>query len=255
MRYRKGSIELSPTHDAEILRLVLHARYISHEQLLRFFQFGADPILRGTFNWRVRRLVAHGLLQHENIPILGRTQIYSIGALGIEHLAGQGEFYTLPVNGSTSDPVDRSVLHSLDLNEVQLALKESGLLVSWRSETQIRSRNELTTFRYAKDYDAIVTVRSGQDAAEFALEYERTPKAKHRYDRIREALESERQVHRFLYLAANYHLLNYLTQFFRNIRKPVYFGLFQDIRQQLLDMHVADSAGIRRLPLRDALRS
>ncbi len=40
----------------------------------------------------------------------------------------------------------------------------------------IRAKNELTSSGYAKDYDAIVTVRLNERLVSFALEYERTPK-------------------------------------------------------------------------------
>jgi len=39
---------------------------------------------------------------------------------------------------------------------------------------EIRSQNELTAFGFAKDYDAIVTVRTDIGERRFALEYERT---------------------------------------------------------------------------------
>ena len=79
---------------------------------------------------------------------------------------------------------------------------------------RIRSRNAFTTFGYAKDYDAIVTVGANGRQAEFALEYERTAKAARKYRRIRREIESETLVAHFVYLASNYHLLNFIAQFF-----------------------------------------
>ena len=50
-------------------------------------------------------------------------------------------------------------------------------LIAWMGSMEIRSQNELTAFGFAKDYDAIVTVRTDIGERRFALEYERTPKA------------------------------------------------------------------------------
>jgi hypothetical protein len=38
--------------------------------------------------------------------------------------------------------------HSLDLNEIHLALKRTGRLIYWTPETEIRSRNDLTADGY-----------------------------------------------------------------------------------------------------------
>jgi len=49
---------------------------------------------------------------------------------------------------------------------------------------------------------------SAASSRSFALEYERTPKAKRRYEFVRYKVEHEDQLRRFVYIAANYHLLN-----------------------------------------------
>jgi hypothetical protein len=90
------------------------------------------------------------------------------------------------------------VAHALDLNEIHLALLTGGRLSGWKSEIEIRWQNELTGFGYAKDYDAIVSVDAGGGTRQFALEYERQPKAAHRYPAIREAIEKELQVQSFV---------------------------------------------------------
>ena len=253
MRFRQGSIEISPVHDEPILRLVLRSGYLSHEQMLRFMRLGADSFLRHSLNWRLRRLVEHGLLVCDATPILARTRIYSVGALGVEYLAGQGEFCAVPIHGSGNKPLCTSVLHALDLNEIHLALKGTGMLVQWRPESQVRSRNELTSSRYEKDYDAIVLVLVGGVESEFALEYERTPKAKRRYEFVRYKVEHEDQLRRFVYIAANYHLLNYVARMFDGTWRPVYFGLLTDILQRQLAMDVLDASRTRRQRLWEAL--
>ena len=102
-------------------------------------------------------------------------------------------------------------------------------------ETEIHSRNELTEESYSKDYDAIVTVTNNAGERTFALEYERTPKARKEYLDIASNIESERAVDRFLYLAPNYDLLSFLVGCFATVRRPIYFGLAGDFRDKLFD--------------------
>ncbi len=126
--------------------------------------------------------------------------------------------------------------------------------MDWKSEAEIRSRNAFTTFHYAKDYDAVVTVGSNGRQAEFALEYERTPKSARKYRRIRCEIESETLISHFVYLAANYHLLNFLTQFFEGSRKFIHFGLIEDFHRQCLEMRVIDGTRTHSARLDDVLR-
>jgi len=90
--------------------------------------------------------------------------------------------------------------HFLELNEIHLALKRSGMLVYWTPETEVRSRSDLTSRGFAKYYDAVVMIRLAGRDCKFALEYERTPKAVHYYENIRQRIEMEASVTRFLYL-------------------------------------------------------
>jgi hypothetical protein len=110
----------------------------------------------------------------------------------------------------------------------------------WTSDTEIRAQNEFTTFGYAKDYDAVVTVRLDGCEPEFALEYERTPKAGKKYQQIRQAIESGTRLTTFLYPAVNFHVLNFVAQFFERSRKPVYFGLLNEFLSSQLEMRVLD---------------
>jgi len=196
--------------------------------------------------------VEHGLLRRREIPTLGCTTVYSIGAFGVAHLAGRIEYCAGAVhavhagNGST-------ILHALDLNDIHLGLMATGTLVKWRSEVEIRSRNAFTTFHYAKDYDAVVTVGTDGRRTEFALEHERTPKSAPKYRRIRQLIEGETLIAHFVYLVANYHLLNFITQFFEGSRKSVHFGLLRDFHQQRLGMRVIDCTLARSARLNDVL--
>jgi len=111
----------------------------------------------------------------------------------------------------------------------------------------------LTGFGYAKDYDAVITVHSDGGDSTFALEYERHPKAANRYWQVRQALEKERQVKCFLYLAPSYELLSYVAGFFDRCAKAVYFGVLEDFRQHGVNANVLDSRRTLSFPLRAML--
>jgi len=241
MRYRKGTIDISPTYDEPILTWVLRCGFISTGQLGRFLAFDGHRLPQRSFNWRVQRLVEHGLMQQCKIPIIAREAVYSISALGVAHMMGRGEYCAGAADRFENGNGSAAILHALDLNEIRLTLQEAGVLGRWTSDTEIRAQNEFTTFGYAKDYDAVVTVRLYGGEPEFALEYERTPKAGKKYVAIRKAIESETRLTTFLYVAVNFHVLNFVAQFFERSRKRVYFGLFDEFRSWRLDMKVLDA--------------
>lgn len=174
MRYRKGCISLNAIEDEHILRYVMLARYVSHEQLRALVGLHAVRSSRSTFNWRVARLVKHEFLKRHAVSVVPSGMAYSIGPIGMEYLSVRGECFTQKNQRQARDctGVPGSLLHSLGVNDLHLRMHLDGVLARWKWETQIRAQNELTTVRYAKDYDAIVTVRIGHDEAEFALEYE-----------------------------------------------------------------------------------
>src|SRR5260370_16254047 len=118
---------------------------------------------------------------------------------------------------------------------------------------EIRSQNELTAFGFAKDYDAIVTVRTDIGERRFALEYERTPKAAKCYRAIASCMNQEVHVNRLLYLVANYDILRFVSGFFTKAVYPVFFGLLTDWHSHLLEMPVLDGLGKRAFPLQQAL--
>lgn len=244
MRYSKGSIQVDPTYDEGLLRQVLHSGFISAGQLWRCMELDGHGLARRSFNWRLQRLVDHQMIRlHRNVA-LGGARVYSVDRWGVAHLAGRGED-CVGVCERLESADETAVLHALDLNDIRLAVKECGALVEWKSEMEIRSRNEFTTFGYAKDYDAVVTVMVNGREAEVALEYERTAKAAKKYREIRAAIESETMIGQFLYLTINYHLLNFVTQFFERSRKRIYFGLAGDFRRERLNMKVIDGTRTR----------
>src|SRR4029077_3380875 len=181
MRYWKGSIALSTTRDYPLLREVLHSGFVTHGQLLEFMRLDYCASSRNAFSNRVLRLVKHGLLIRHELPFTNRELVYSVSEAGASEWAGKGECHVCSAGQLKSGNGQGRLHRSLDLNEIHLALKRTGTLVYWTSETEIQSRNDLTTAGYWKYYDAVVVVRlAGQDCR-FALEYERTPKAARQY--------------------------------------------------------------------------
>ncbi len=238
MRYWKGSISLSPTRDYPLLRQVLHSGFITHNQLFEFLRLDYSASSRNAFNNRVRRLVNHGLLVRQDMPFANREVIYSVSHTGAWELLGRGEYYVEPLGKVRSNSAQSGLRHSLELNDIHLALKRSGTLVYWMPETEIRSRNDLTANGYRKYYDAIVTVRIAGHDYRLALEYERTPKAARHYLAIRERIEQETSIAHFLYLMANHDLLWFVADRLSGCRRAVYFGLFRDFLQQTLTVAV-----------------
>jgi hypothetical protein len=146
---------------------------------------------RHSFNNRVLRRVKHNYLVRDDVPFKTDGYVYSISGMGALEVIGLGECYTSPTPRTKDGKLPRSVYHAIDLNEIHLALKRSAILVDWISDTEIRSKNELTSVCYCKDYDAVVTVVVDGAERKFALEYERTPKTRKDYLRISSEIDGE----------------------------------------------------------------
>jgi len=170
---------------------------------------------------------------------MNRGVVYSISRAGASELVGRGEYYS----GSTDIGKESNghIQHALELNDIHLALKQSRTLVRWTPESDIRSRNEFTGIGYVKDYDAVIAVGIGEHEYRFALEYERTQKANVRYLAIQKRIQAETDLRHFLYLVSNYDLLLFLVKKFEGCRRPVYFGLRQDLLSEGLCLSVQSS--------------
>ena len=254
MRYRSGSISLSPVEDDPLLWQVMQARYISHEQLWKCVSLRNNITPRSTFNWRVARLVQHGLLRRLNIPAAGQCAVYCVRRSGLEYLASRGECVA-EFDWNVRRPEDAglsAVLHSLGLNDIYLRFRETGALRGWKWDTEIRAHNELTAAPYMKDYDAIVSLHLAGHEVRFALEYERMAKSGNRYAGIRKLIEAEKHLQLFLYLTAHYNVLSFVRQHFESTPKQVYFGLLGDFTDNALKMKVVDSR-LRSRPLGEVL--
>ena len=238
MRYWKGSIALSTTRDYPLLRQVLHSGFITHHQLFEFLRLDHYASSRNAFSNRVLRLVKHGLLIRHQLPFVNRESVYSISEAGVSELAGKGECYARPIDRIESSDGQGRLHHSLDLNEIHLALKRTGSLVYWTPETEIRSRNDLTPAGYWKYYDAVVMVRLAGHDCRFALEYERTPKAARQYLSVQQRIEQETSIAHFLYLMPNYDLLWFVADKLSRCGRAVHFGLVKDFLQLTLALPV-----------------
>lgn len=254
MGYPKDYIELNHGQDYPLLRQVLRSEFATHSQLYDFMRLAGCERSRQSFNWRIRRLVGRGLVLRLPLPSFGRDFVYSIGPSGAERLQGMGEYGL--VGRSKREQRDRevNVLHALELNQIHLSLLGKWPQARWTPSGQVRSQNELTDFGYAKDYDAVVVLRLETHELRFALEYERTPKARKHYDDIARCLCREKHVGQLLYLIANYDLLKYVYRSFAGIKHSVYFGLVGDWHRLLLETPVFGSCSNLSLPLHKVLR-
>lgn len=99
-----------------------------------------------------------------------------------------------------------------------------------------------------------MTVRVACGERKFALEYERTPKARKQYAQICADIAAERAVDRFLYLVPNYDLLSFLVGCFTALGRPVYFGLARDFIDRLFDMPLRGTRPGATMTFQDVLR-
>ena len=240
MAYPADYIELNHERDIPLLKEVLHAGFVTHAQLFELMQFAGIESCRETFNWRVKRLADHALLLRHDVPSFGRNFVYSLGPSGVMHMTSLGVSCVGMTTGFVPLRDASRVAHSVDVTDIRLHLLRAGLLREWRSEVDVRARNDLTSYRFAKDYDSIMTLAVRGREVRVALEYERQPKAKKRYAVIRETIENERQVDRFLYLFPEYKLLWFVHGLFRKTARKMYFGLAYELARDLLGTRVVD---------------
>src|SRR6185312_16133474 len=252
MRYPKGSIQLNQSRDLPLLRQILRSEFVTDSQLFEFSRLDHYERSRNSFHWRMRRLVGRGLVMRQMLAAGTGDAVYSVASTAATLLQSMGEYCLVACRRPDANTAVKNALHAIGLNEIHLTALRAGVLVCWMAAMEIRSQNELTAFGFAKDYDAIVTVRMDKGERRFALEYERTPKAGKCYRAIAGSMNQEVHVNRLLYLVANYDLLRFVSGFFTNADFPVFFGLLQDWHAHMLEMSVLDHAR-RTFPLRQAL--
>jgi hypothetical protein len=255
MRYPKGSIQLNQSRDVPLLRQILRSEFVTHSQLFEFSRLNHYERSRNSFHWRMRRLVGRGLVSRQTLAAGTGDAVYSIAGTAATLLQSIGEYCLIGCGRADTNTASKNALHAIGLNEIHLTALRAGVLVRWTAAVEIRSQNELTAFGFAKDYDAVVTVRTDQGERRFALEYERSPKPAKCYRAIAAGMGHEVHVNRLLYLVANYDILRFVSDFFINSEFPVFFGLVPDWHAHLLEMPILDGHAKRAFPLRQALNS
>ena len=253
MRYPKGSIQLNQSRDLPVLRQILRSEFVTHSQLFEFLSLNHFERSRNSFDWRMRRLVGRGLVLRQTLGIGSGEVVYSVANSAAMLLQSMGEYCLVGSVRSHSGSAGRNALHAIGLNEIHLSALRAGVLTRWTGSMEIRSQNELTGFGFAKDYDAIVIVRTDIGERKFALEYERTPKPAKRYRTIAARMSDEIHVNRMLYLVANYDILRFVSAFFADTAFSVFFGLVSDWHSHLLEMPVLDGRDKRAFSLRRVL--
>jgi hypothetical protein len=254
VRYPKGTFIVSRTRDVPLLEHVLRCGFATRKQLFEFLQLDGLERSRIAFEQRMRRLEKLDLICRQSGVLHGHEWVYSIAPKGAALLMEMGEL--CDGRGVEQQGAGQLVVnHWLDLNEIHLALRRRNVLVRWTPESEVRSQNHLTTFQYAKDYDAIVTVACAGVECRFALEYERLAKSKSRYTQICHELDQEIHLNMLLYLAPSYHVLSCIKQCFAPRRLMICLAVAGEFVQTLLDTPViVASGGDRPVRFADVIR-
>jgi hypothetical protein len=201
-------------------------------------RFGGSDRSRDSFNWRVRRLIKAGHIGICSGVFCAGSAVYRITREGLILLEHHGQFTNVLHSNTQHLPHASQVFHALELNAIQLALAHKNQLASWQSEVEIASFNTISRSPYEKDYDAIVDVWVGDNRARFALEYERTLKSSKQYERVRAALQAERQIACILYLTSGMEVLVHLVHELDSVPKKLAFANAKDFTQTLLETRV-----------------
>ena len=93
MRYGKGTIQLSPVRDIPLLQQILRSGFATSDQLYEFMQLNRSERSRQAFDHRLRRLLAHGLIEKHQGSARGRAQVYVISREGASLLIDMGELF------------------------------------------------------------------------------------------------------------------------------------------------------------------
>lgn len=254
MRYRKDSIVIRPERDVPLLRHVRNSKFVGHNQLFELMRFAGCESSRDSFGWRVRRLIKADFVSICAGAFGDEGPVYRITRNGIAMLEHHGYFTAVLHSNTKHLPHISQVLHSLELNRIQLALARQNLLARWQSEIEIASFNTISCSPYKKDYDAIVDVWLGEQPVRFALEYERCLKSYRHYDHIKTALEAERQVGWILFLTSGMEVLFHLVHELNSVANRVAFANASDFEQMLLDTRVITASNLAGTNLREFLQ-
>jgi hypothetical protein len=98
----------------------------------------------------------------------------------------------------------------------------------------------------------IAKVRLDGQYIGFAIEYERTLKSQPKYEKIRQAIESQKRLHGFLYLVPSFELIWTLIGEFHRTSRLVFFALVDDFKRKVFDVQVW-APGYNTTSLKEAL--
>lgn len=244
MRSAKNGLVIHPERDLPVLRHVRNSKFVSHDQLYDLLRFSGSECSRDSFGWRARRLVRAGLLSICEETFVATSAVYRISRAGIALLEHHGQFTAVLHSNTEHLPHPSQVFHSLELNQIRLALAQQNVLANWQSEIEVASFNTISCSPYQKDYDAIVDVWIGDRKRRFALEYERTLKSYRHYARIRAALEAECQLDCILYLTAGTEVLVHLVHEFHSVPRKLAFATAQDFECTALSTRVVTAGSL-----------
>ena len=94
----------------------------------------------------------------------------------------------------------------------------------------------------------------GEQRASFALEYERSLKSAKQYERVRRALECERQIGCVLYLTSGVEILVHLVHEFESVNMNLAFASAIDFAHLLLETRVITGRNTSGIKFRDMLQ-
>ncbi len=254
MRYAKGTLAVSSSRDIPLLLQVRNSRFITHQQLFEVMQLAASEYSRGSFNWRIQRLLESNYISICDGHFGYGATVYRITRPGLLQLEKHGHFAAVLNSGTRHLPHISQGYHALELKAVHVALARGNVLVSWQSDVETASSNTVSATPLEKDYDAVVDVWNNDKIARFALEYERTLKSARQYEKIRQALEAENKLGCILYLTAGEEIALHLAQELSGIPKRLAFATAPAFRTALLDTMVVTDPGRAEVPFRHLLR-
>lgn len=236
MRYAKGAIHLNEAKDIPLLQQIFQSAYATQQQLFEFMRLRGCEQSGGALRTRLARLVKHDLVERHTALGLS-SSVYSISPNGRDVLIFRGEPYA--GRGCGLDRPLSTAQHAVDLNGLHLAFLRSSRLHEWLPETEICARNILTTWGYAKDYDAVATVRDEKGRLiTFALEYERSSKTDAEYQSVAIALNREARVDFVLYVITTAHLFARVSAALAQCRQHIVLCFVSDLHARLFDASV-----------------
>lgn len=254
MRYAKNGLAIQMGRDIPLLRQERNSKFVSQHQLFDLMHSGGWERSRDSFNWRLRRLLNARFVDICEGFFGAGSAVYRITRDGIHLLEHHGEFTTVLHSNTQHLPHTSQIFHALQLNSVQIALAKQNLLAHWQSDIEVASYNTISKTPYRKDYDAVVEVWLNGRTVKFALEYERTLKGAQHYERIRNALSSERQIGCVLYLSSGMEVLVHLLHEFQALSANIAITNASDFNHSLLDTRVLTPWNLSGMAFREFLQ-